>query len=313
MENLINYLFGFSLNKDVDASLFILKEDICNMKDSDDSLSSRVQKDLQHTPDILDRHTLMKIQKKFSDRFIKLGSLSQKCPYCFSSFKSNALGEKECSECKEIFFVKKRVQDMNTVSLKKEEEKFFELQWKCAAEYKTFKDYLNKEYEYMNKKLIKQGKKNIKQNDIMYELLNAYAKNSVSVGHYKLYATFIFYKAELLRSEFRFAEALSHYLYVYFLQINAVTNTAEFSTSYIMNEELKENIKNLLDLGNLQMKDMKKMFDYSIKFLNIFSENSLEVSLNRSYLALVKEFKSIDALKRGIKPMKSFVLYHEAS
>ena len=119
----------------------------------------------------------------------------------------------------------------------------------------------------------------------------------------------MFHKAELMRSEQRFAEALVYYFYVCFLHSNGVDNRAEFKESAEMNKELKERILELLDLGNLQMKMLKDLFDYSIMHLNRFDLTQMSVSRQKSYSILTKEFRAADEAKQEQKPMRSFVLY----
>lgn len=312
MDNLFNYFSWFSSKPSGELRLDIVKNDVFEMKDASDKLSSKVELDLHHTPPVLDRNTVMVYEKQFRDKFKKLGNLNQKCPYCATEFKSKIIGTKKCMECKKEFSVQKRVQDMATVAFPMELQPLFEMQWKCTSSVKKFKDYLPSELSYIEKQLEKQGKRNLSQNDIMHALIDAYAKNSLSVGHYQLYAAFMFYKAELLRSEQRFAEALNYYFYVHFLHNNGVSNSAEFKVSISMNEELKAAIQNLLDLGDLQIRNLKPLFDYSILALNKFNTDRLSVNMQKSYSLLSKEFRMSDAQKEGLKPMRSFVLYKKA-
>jgi hypothetical protein len=92
-----------------------------------------------------------------------------------------------------------------------------------------------------------------------------------------------------------------------------VDNSAAFQSNAQMNEELKMRISELLDLGDLQMKKMKGLYDYAILHLNRFDLKRLKSDLNQSYAILTKEFRLSDEEKEGIKPMRSFVLYTKAS
>ena len=313
MDKILNYFNWFNTSQENEHTLEITKNNIYEMKDADDTLSEKVQKDQEYTPAIVDRRTVMLYEKKFRDKFSKIGNLHQKCPYCAQGYKSLHVGEKKCLNCKKTFLVQKRVQDMGTVAFKEEDKAKFEIQWKAVSGAKKFKLYLQKEYVYIQNQLEKQGKRNLKTNDIMHAVIDAYAKNSLCVGHYQLYASFMFYKAELLRSEQRFAEALNYYFYVHFLHCNGVDNKANFGIESSMNKELKACITELLDLGDLQAKKVQELFNYALLSLNKFAPEVLSVSMHKSYSLLIKEFKESDALKEGSKPMRSFVLYTKAS
>ena len=294
------------------VSIDISKYDVNEMKDTED-ISEKVQTDLQNTPEVVDRRVVMMHEKKFIERFKKLGNLHQKCPYCAQEYKSSHVGEKKCTACKHTFLVQKRVQDMGTVAYKLEQKPLFDAQWKATSKIKKFKYYLPHEYEYIEKQLQKQGKKHLSNSLVMHSVINAYAKNSISAGHYQLYAALMFHKAELMRLEQRFAEALIYYFYVYFLHTNGVDNQAGFQGSPVINSELREKISELLDLGNFQVKKLKDLFDYSIAHLNVFNLAKMNVTMHKSYSTLMKEFRLEDEAKMESKPMRSFVLYTKAS
>lgn len=294
-------------------SLEIQKSDVNAMKDADESLNEKVHNDLVQTAESVDRKIVMVYEKKFREKFGKLGNLNQKCPYCGNEHRSLNMGETKCTKCKKIFLVQKRVQDLGTAAFMTEQRKQFNLQWKVIGNVKKFRYFLPNEFEYIQKKLLKEGKKNLQNSEIMHSLINAYAKNSLSAGHYRLYSAFVFHKAELMRSEQRFSEALVHYFYVHFLHSNGVTDKAEFQINTKMNEELKTRIGELLDLGDLQMKKMKALYEYSIRSLNRFNSKNLKSDLNKSYSSLLKEFRESDEEKEGIKPMRSFMLFTKAS
>lgn len=306
---LFNNLFWLKAKETEDISVTIDKYTVIDMKDSSNPHEAKVSNDLQYTPDVVDRRVVMLYEKKFREKFAKLGNLHQRCPYCAKEYKSLHLGEKKCGECKHTFIVQKRVQDMGTVAFKVEQKRQFDNQWKAASDIKRFKFYLANEYDYIAGQLKKQGKKYIAESDVMHSLINAYAKNSLSNGFYALYAAFLFHKAELMRSEQRFAEALVYYFHVYFLHTNGVDNQAGFKANYIMNPELKERIAELLDLGDIQTTKAKDLFDYAVVHLSKFNPSSLSLNAHKSYSLLIKEFKLHDEQKRGIKPMRSFVLY----
>jgi uncharacterized protein with PIN domain len=313
MESIFDYFYWLGSNSEAEKNIELSKHEIVLMKDADDVNSKKILQDQNYIPEVLDRKILMQFEKQFREKFKKIGNLNQKCPHCAQEYKSLHVGEKKCLNCKKSFVVQKRVQDMATVAFKVEEQVAFDLHWSVVSSAKKFKFYLKNEYDYVQKQLEKQGKRNLKHNDIMYALLDAYAKNALCVGHYALYAKFIFYKAELLRSEQRFAEALVHYFYIYFLHNNGVDNSANFSVNSGINEELKERIVELLNLGNLQVKKIQGLFNYAIGLLNKFNEEALEVSQYKSYSLLMKIFKELDAHKDTHKPMRSFVLYTKAS
>ena len=306
---LFNFLNWFKAKENEGVCLGIEKSDVSKMKNADNTFETKVQEDLKHNSETIDRRVVMMYEKNFRDRFRKMGNLNQKCPYCAKEYKSLTLGSKKCLECENSFLVEKRVQDMNTVSIKSEQKEEFETQWKALSNIKRFKHYLGSEFDYIKQHLQKQGKRNLKDNDVMQALLGAYAKNSLSVGHYRLYTAFIFHKAELMRSEQDFAEALTHYFYIHFLVSNGVTNTAEFKANLEMNAQVKESIQDLLDMGNFQMKKLRDLYTYAITHHNRFNEKSLSVNIEKSYKQLVKEFKDSDEKKEGIKAMRSFVLY----
>ncbi len=309
--SIFNNLFG-SKHSDL-PSVEITKHDVNNMKDSDGLDEKKMQQDINQSAKVVDRRVMMNYEKKFMERFKKLGNLNQKCPYCAKEYKTLNLGDKKCTECKKTFIVQKRVQDMGTVAFREELKPQFELQWKVTSNIKKFKYYLPHEFDYIEKQLQKQGKKNLQHSEIMHAVLNAYAKNALAAGYYELYAALMFHKAELMRSEQRFAEALEYCFYVYFLHNNGVSNNGQLGSNTICNEELREVIADLLALGGLQVKKSKDLFDYAIAHLNRFNTSQLKVSVNKSYSNLLKEFKLDDAAKEGVKPMRSFVLYTKAS
>jgi len=303
-------LFNWFDSKQMEErSLEIQKSDVSAMKNSDNSLESKVQQDIHQVPATVDRRVVMLYEKKFREKFKKLGNLNQKCPYCAKEYRSLSLGEKKCIQCKHSFLVQKRVQDMGTVAFSLEQKDRFETQWKAVSDIKKFKYYLSSEFEYIQKQLQKQGKRNLKEYEIMQALLSAYAKNSLSAGHYRLYTEFLFHKAELMRGEQDFAEALTYYFYVHFLLTNGVDNEATFQANLNLNAQVKERIEDLLDLGDIQMRKSKELYQYAINQHNKFNTKALCVSLDKSYNLLVKEFRAKDESKEGIKPMRSFVLY----
>ncbi|PHR58961.1 MAG: hypothetical protein COA44_02100 [Arcobacter sp.] len=303
----------FSTKKVEGIRLEITKYDVNDMKDSDQKHQDKVDRDLKKTPEVVDRRALMVYEKRFMEKFKKIGNLHQKCPYCAKAYKTLNLGEKKCTQCDKAFMVKKRVQDLGTVAYRLESKKHFDLQWKAVSKIKKFKFYLTHEYEYIEQQLKKQGKMNLQATDIMHSVISAYSKNSLNSGHYELYTAFMFHKAELMRSQQRFAEALEYYFYVHFLQSNGVDNEANFVAKTKMNPELRERLIDLLNLGNIQVKQAKALFDYSIKHLSVFCESRMSVNPHKSYSILMKEFKDEDAAKDVQKPMRSFVLYTKAS
>ncbi len=307
---IFEYFTWFGSNEVEGVSLAIEKSDVSAMKNADNSLEAKVQQDLlQNSSDSADRRVVMVYEKNFRDRFKKLGNLNQKCPYCAKEYKTLNLGQKKCTQCNNTFLVQKRVQDMGTVAFKLEQKEQFEIQWKVTGDIKRFKYYLTSEFEYVQKQLQKQGKKNLKENDVMQALLSAYSKNALSAGHYRLYASFLFHKAELLRHEQDFAEALTLYFYIHFLVSNGVNDNAEFHTNLQMNTQVKQRIEEMLDLGDLQARKIKDLYSYAIHHHNRFNSKQLSISLDKSYNLLVKEFKEKDEAKEGLKPMRSFVLY----
>lgn len=294
-------------------NLEITKYDVNEMKDTDQKYQDKIDRDLKKRSKIVDRGIVMLYEKKFMEKFKKIGNLDQKCPYCAKSYKTLNLGEKKCIQCSKIFFVKKRVQDMGTVAFRSENTIQFDLQWKAVSKIKKFKFYLPHEYTYIQEQLQKQGKKNVQTNDVMHSVVSAYAKNSLNVGYYELYTAFIFHKAELMRLEQRFAEALVYYFYVHFLQNNGLSNEASFSLNTKMNDDLRQKIVALLSLGNIQVEKSKDIFDYAVKHLNAFNISRMPVNIDKSYSFLMKEFKIEDTQKQKQKPMRSFVLYTKAS
>jgi len=308
---IFNNLFGTKSSGSI--ALSIGKYDVVDMKESRGLDEKQAHHDLNMTPNVVDRRTLMNYEKKFMDRFKKLGNLNQKCPYCAKAYQRLNLGEKKCTECSKSFMVQKRVQDMGTVAFRMENKAQFEYQWKATGDIKKFKNYLPHEYDYIQKQLQKQGKKHLHYSGVMHSVINAYAKNSLSAGYYQLYASLMFHKAELMRQEQRFAEALEYYFYVHYLHSNAVSNEASLGVNTQMNPELREAICAILDLGGLQVKKIKDLYDYSIEHLNRFNTSSTSVSTHKAYSNLMREFKEEDAQKEGIKPMRSFVLYTKAS
>ncbi len=292
-----------------ERSLEIEKSDVSAMKNSDNALEQKVQQDLHNTPATVDRRVVMVYEKNFRERFKKLGNLNSKCPYCAKEYRSLSLGEKKCLQCDNTFLVQKRVQDMGTVAFSMEQKERFDIQWKAVSDIKKFKHYLSSEFDYIQKQLQKQGKRNLRDYEVMQALLSAYAKNSLSAGYYRLYAEFLFHKAELMRSEQDFAEALTYYFYVHFLLSNGVDNEAGFQINLGLNEQVRQRIGDLLDLGNIQMRKSKDLYQYAILHHNKFNAKALCVNLDKSYNLLVKEFREKDMSKEGIKPMRSFVLY----
>jgi len=303
----------FSSAKCEGINLEITKYVVNDMKDSDQKNQDKIDRDLQKVPEIVDRRVLMSYEKKFMHRFKKIGDLNQKCPYCAKNYKRLSLGEKKCLQCDKTFFVQKRVQDLATVTYRDENKKQFDAQWKAISKLKKFKFYLAREYEYLEQALKKEGKLNIQKVDVMHCVLDAYAKNALNSGYYELYTAFIFHKAELMRSEQRFAEALQYYFYVHFLQSNGVDNEANFILQTQMNPELRERLVDLLNLGKIQVKHSQELFEYAIKHLGAFSSARVSVNTHKSFSMLMKEFKEEDGAKDEHKPMRSFVLYTKAS
>ncbi len=307
---LFNNLFGSKFF--IGISLDISKYDVNEMKDAR-NISHKAHTDMKNSSIAADRRVVMMYEKKFMQKFKKLGNLNQKCPCCAQEYKSSHVGERKCISCKKTFLVQKRVQDMATAAYTFEQKSLFDYQWKVMSHIKRFKFYLAHEYEYIAAQLEKQGKRHLHESVVMHSVINAYAKNSISCGHYRLYAALMFHKAELMRSEQRFAEALVYYFYVHFLHTNGVDNKAGFQSNLAMNTELRERISELLGLANLQMKNIKDLYDYSIEQLNMFNMMQMSVSSHKSYDFLVKEFKDEDAEKIEQKPMRSFFLFTKAS
>jgi len=303
----------FSSTKPEGIHLEITKYDVNEMKDSEHKHQDKVDRDLKKAPEVIDRRTLMMYEKRFMEKFKKIGNLHQKCPYCSKACRTLTLGQKKCTQCDKTFMVKKRVQDLGTVAYTLENKRQFDLQWTSVSKIKKFKFYLSHEYKYIEEQHKKQGKGNVESIDVMHSVLNAYAKNALNAGYYELYTAFIFHKAELMRSQQRFAEALECYFYVHFLQSNGVDNEANFKVNIQMNVELRQRIVDLLDLGNIQVKKAKDLFDYGVNHLNAFSQTRMMVNTHKSYSLLMKEFKEEDAQKEVQKPMRSFVLYTKAS
>ncbi|PHR55486.1 MAG: hypothetical protein COA44_10550 [Arcobacter sp.] len=235
----------------------------------------------------VDNSAYTDFEYEFEEFFIKLGNEEGTCPYCHKDCSSLAQEETKCLSCSKDFFKTKRPQDGKSVLLKIEDKELMSLQWENIKDPDLVERMNLKELDLVRKELETDGREKYSIYDAHFDIVKDYTPKALLSGRFRLYSSLIYYLAEHDRYERKFAQALTYYFYVYYLQFNGASNSVVFEDKVRVNERIITRIASLLNMINIKAVDCKDIFEYSVRKATVFEKEKLPYSISQAYMHFV--------------------------
>lgn len=238
-----------------------------------------------------DQKVYKEYKEKFDKAYVKLGNEESRCPHCRREYTSAPTEVKKCLGCGKAFFRAKRPQDGVSVLVREENREIFKMQWENIRKAELVKGLDSNELEKVRLRLEQQNGNKYTSYDAHFMLIRSYTAKALKSGRFRLYSSLIYYMAEHDRYKKEFAKALSHYFYIYFLQLNGASNSVVFGDKVKVNDRIIERIRSLLKMASMMTTDCEDFYRYSIETLTAFDLENLPYGVDESYAHLVKIFE----------------------
>jgi len=229
--------------------------------------------------------------EKFEKAFAKLGNMNQQCPHCRREYTSMPVEMKKCLGCSKAFFKTKRPQDGMTVLVREENRELINLQWENIKKAELIKNIDDEALEKIRLKLEQKHGGRVTLYDAHFFLVKQHVAKALVSGRFRLYSSLIYYMAEYDRYKKDFAQALSYYFYLYYLQLNGASNSVVFGDKVSVNKHTLRRIADLLKMAQLQTTECKEIFTHSIERLSVFENENLPYSIDETYEHLINTFE----------------------
>lgn len=228
---------------------------------------------------------------KFEKSFSKLGNTNNQCPHCRREYTSAPAEVKKCLGCGKAFFKAKRPQDGETVLVRDENRELMALQWENIKKAELIERVNLDELEKVRLKLESRDNRRYSIYNAHFTMLRQYTAKALTSGRFRLYSSLIYYMAEHDRYEKDFAKALTYYFYLYYLQLNGVSNSVVFGDKVSVNIRIIKRISSLLRMINVQTTQCAEFFEYSIEKNTAFEAENFPYDIEQTYAHLVKSFE----------------------
>ena len=251
----------------------------------------------------VDNSAYINFEYEFETSFEKFGSEDETCPYCDKDCSSLSAEETICLSCSNEFFKTKRPQDGKSVLIKIQDKERMSLQWENTKHPELVERIDKKELEVVRQELETGGRQTYSIYDAHFELIKQYTPKALLSGRFRLYSSLIYYLAEHDRYERKFAQALTYYFYVYYLQFNGASNSVVFGDKVKVNTHIIERISSLLHMIGAKAVDCKDIFEYSIRKTTVFEREKLPYTIAQAYAHFVNDYIEKDESKlseRGV-------------
>jgi len=241
-----------------------------------------------------DETVYLKFVEKFEKSFSKLGNENKECPHCRREYTSMPVEVKKCLGCSNAFFKTKRPQDGMTVLVREDNREVMSMQWENIKKAELIERTDMNQLEKIRLELEqKYGTRQTIYNAHFLVVRKHVAKALLS-GRFRLYSSLIYYMAEHDRYRKDFAQALTYYFYLYYLQLNGASNSVVFGDRVSVNVRTIKRISNLLKMVQLLTTDCEEIFIHSIEKLSAFDTENLPYSINETYAHLLKTFEKLE-------------------
>lgn len=276
-------------------SLFISADQLLSLNEDDEEREECAKMYLRTAKrDHLDSNVYIKNIEVFEKSFSKLGNTDQQCPHCRRVYTTVPAEIQKCLGCSKSFFKTKRPQDGLTVLVREENREVISMQWENIKKPDTIIEVNLDELETRRLQLEFKTKTPHTLYDTHNLLVEKYLEKSLFLGKFRLYSSLIYYKAEYYRFKREFSKALTHYFYLYFLELNGASNSVVFGDKVSVNKRTIDAISALLKMSKTVTTESKDLFTYAIKSLNAFDLENLPYNIDESYKDLVNRFEKAE-------------------
>ncbi len=232
-----------------------------------------------------------KLVERFEKAYVKLGNANQQCPHCRREYTSLPVEMKKCLGCSKAFFKTKRPQDGLTVLVREENRELITLQWENIKKAELIQGVDREELETIRLKMEQKDAGRVSVYDAHFFLVKQHVAKALVSGRFRLYSSLIYYMAEYDRYKKDFAQALSYYFYLYYLQLNGASNSVVFGDKVSVNKRTLRRIADLLKMAQLMTTECKEIFVHSIEKLSVFESENLPYSIDETYAHLLNTFE----------------------
>lgn len=276
-------------------SLFISFEQITQLRVRDDEREEQAKFFLKNkSREVAESIEYKKLAERFEKAFAKLGNANQQCPHCRREYTSPPIEMKKCLGCSKAFFKTKRPQDGLTVLVREENRELINLQWENIKKAELIENIDEAALEKIRLKLEESHGSRFTRYDAHFVLIKQHVDKALVSGRFRLYSSLIYYMAEYDRHKKDFAQALSCYFYLYYLQLNGASNSVVFGDKVSVNKRTLRRILDLLKMAQLLTTDCKEIFVHSIEKLSVFENENLPYTIDETYEHLVSTFERVE-------------------
>lgn len=273
-------------------NLFISVEQLTqlNAEDADREEQAKMFLKSKNT-EVAESTVYKELIERFDKAFSKLGNANKECPHCRREHSSLRVEIKKCLGCSNAFFKTKRPQDGLTVLVREENRELIRLQWENIKKSELIESVDHEELEKTRLKLEQKYGGRFTLYDAHFVLVKQHVDKALVSGRFRLYSSLIYYMAEYDRYKKDFAQALSHYFYLYYLQLNGASNSVVFGDQVSVNKRTLRRIADLLKMAQLLTTECKEVFAYSIEKLSVFENENLPYTIDETYEHLLNTFE----------------------
>ena len=276
-------------------SLFISVEQLTqlNVKDEDREEQAKMFLKSKNTT-AAESIVYKKLVERFEKSYVKLGNANQQCPHCRREYTSLPVEMKKCLGCSKAFFKTKRPQDGLTVLVREENRELINLQWENIKKAELIESVNGEELEKIRLKLEERHGRRFTLYDAHFILVKQHVAKALVSGRFRLYSSLIYYMAEYDRYKKDFAQALSYYFYIYYLQLNGASNSVVFGDKVSVNKRTLRRIADLLKMAQLMTTECKEIYVHSIEKLSVFESENLPYTIDETYEYLLNTFERVE-------------------
>lgn len=272
-------------------NLFISVEQLTQLNVKDADREEQAKMFLKGKNTAAESIVYKKLVERFEKAYTKLGNANQQCPHCRREYTSMPVEMKKCLGCSKAFFKTKRPQDGLTVLVREENRELITLQWENIKKAELIESVDQDELEKIRLKLEQKHGRRFSLYDAHFILIKQHVSKALFSGRFRLYSSLIYYMAEYDRYKKDFAQALSHYFYLYYLQLNGASNSVVFGDKVSVNKRTLRRIADLLKMAQLLTTECKEVFTHSIEKLSVFESEYLPYTIEETYEHLLNTFE----------------------
>jgi len=295
VDNTVKIPVEHKAEKELPAIKLFISVDQLEVLDKEDNTAEREEQSrmLLYSKEFryVDNSAYINFEYELETAFEKLGNEDGTCPYCNKDCNSLSEDESKCPSCSNEFLRTKRPQDGKAVLIKVEDKALMSLQWENVKNLELIERIDLEELERVRQELETDGRNQYSIYDAHFDMVKHYTPKALLSGRFRLYSSLIYYLAEHDRYERKFAQALSYYFYVYYLQFNGASNSVVFGDKVTVNPRIMTRISSLLKMIGFKATDCKDIFEYSIRKTTVFEREKLPYTIEQAYTHFVNNYK----------------------